>query len=198
MYPIVPADTMTRNDCQPVGTSRPKTTTCWPANAPAASAPAYTITSSLAAGSTASTSISTKTAYTPWSPMNDVRASVIETCDRTLGARAGEVTSGYGARRTSPSTRRSLLRSSPSCVQRTSPSGRVAPLLVLAVPHDAREARPATTRPGPPCGSPFPRASRSASSRTRPAPARTARPLARGGVAPTTPAQRPSRTRASC
>jgi hypothetical protein len=61
VYPIVPASATARGG-SPSSIVRPKSVTSWLANAPAASAPPYTMTSSLAAGSTASIIIKTKIA----------------------------------------------------------------------------------------------------------------------------------------
>ena len=62
VYPIVPASAIARYAGSPSSIVFPKSTTSWPANAPEARAPPYTITTSLAAGSTASISMSAKTA----------------------------------------------------------------------------------------------------------------------------------------
>ena len=193
-----PLTTMTVNDCQPLGTSRPKTTTCWPTNAPAASAPAYTITSSLAAGSTASTNISTKTAYTPWSPMNDVRASVIDEVmeARSTGRRDYFRRTAHGELRRQRDGACRVLRRHARNVRPRMDGGA---LVRAAVPRDRRRTRLQRHRRRPPSGRPFPTsvsirdvtdAARASSNcaTTRRLPA----------AAPTAPAAPPCRSRASC
>ena len=66
----------------------PKTSSWW-VSAPEASAPPYSITSSLAAGKTASIAISTNTAHTPWWARNEVTrpslAAEVERRRRSIG-----------------------------------------------------------------------------------------------------------------
>src|SRR5262245_3007963 len=74
VFPATPAATIARYAKNGVLISCPNSAT-WPASAPEASAPPYSIVSSLAAGRTAASAIRMKTATSPWSPMKDVTAS---------------------------------------------------------------------------------------------------------------------------
>src|SRR5689334_14530944 len=77
----------------------------WPASAPEARAPPYTIVSSLAAGRTAAMNMRMKTASKPWSPTNDVTRATL-----------APVPEGHGPFRGSDVARDQQMRDVGACV----------------------------------------------------------------------------------